>query len=69
MNMMVSKNLQATVIHIKFIYICIVNIEPNKTTIYFHNKQLIYNLVDKMVDTIYPTKIDAFFNKQNQSAL
>lgn len=69
MNMMVSKNLQATVIHIKFIYICIVNIEPNKATIYFHNKQLIYNLVDKVVDTIYPTKIDAFFNKQNQSAL
>ncbi|KAI8645587.1 hypothetical protein BD408DRAFT_382102 [Parasitella parasitica] len=43
-----------------------VNIDPNKTTIYFHNKQLIYNLIDKILDTAYPNKIDSFFIKQMQ---
>jgi DNA mismatch repair ATPase MutL len=34
----------------------IVNIEPNKTTVFFHNKQLVYNLVEKIVDKTYPSK-------------
>ncbi|KAI8095388.1 hypothetical protein BDF21DRAFT_5333 [Thamnidium elegans] len=40
-----------------------VNIEPNKTTILFHNKELVFNLVQNILDTIYPNKIDQFFTK------
>lgn len=60
---------------IPFIYINIklspheydVNIEPNKTTILFHQKQLIYNLIHtKILDKIYPLKVDAFFQKTSK---
>ncbi|GAA5801706.1 hypothetical protein HPULCUR_007157 [Helicostylum pulchrum] len=40
-----------------------VNIEPNKTTVLFHNKELVFNLVKNILDTIYPNKIDHFFTK------
>jgi DNA mismatch repair ATPase MutL len=43
-------------------YFCyIVNVEPNKTTILFHNKQLIINLVENILNDIYPSK---FFQPQ-----
>ncbi|CEP14772.1 hypothetical protein [Parasitella parasitica] len=46
-----------------------VNIDPNKTTIYFQNKQLIFNLVDKILDTVYSNKIDSLFIKQTEKGL
>ncbi|KAK4509202.1 Ubiquitin conjugation factor E4 [Mucor velutinosus] len=46
-----------------------VNIEPNKTTIYFHNKQLICGLVKRMLNKAYPSTLDALFNKQAQSEI
>ncbi|KAG1121760.1 hypothetical protein G6F42_012115 [Rhizopus arrhizus] len=44
-----------------------VNIEPNKTIIYFHHKELIYNLVQQMLNKAYPSTIDVYFNKQVQN--
>ncbi|KAL9537541.1 hypothetical protein MBANPS3_011687 [Mucor bainieri] len=46
-----------------------VNIEPNKTAIYFHDKQLIHNLVKQMVNKAYPSTLDAMFNRQTQSEM
>lgn len=44
-----------------------VNIEPNKTIIYFHDKELIYNLVKQMLNKAYPSSLDALFSKQTPS--
>lgn len=44
-----------------------VNVEPNKTIIYFHNKDLIYNLVKQMLNKAYPSTLDALFSKQTPS--
>ncbi|KAI9338421.1 hypothetical protein BD770DRAFT_400670 [Pilaira anomala] len=62
---------ETTIKKTPFIYIDIqlppnkydVNIEPNKTTILFHEKDRIVNLVQKILDTVYPTKVDQFFSK------
>ncbi|KAF1798077.1 hypothetical protein FB192DRAFT_1289074, partial [Mucor lusitanicus] len=43
-----------------------INIEPNKTTIFFQNKQLIYDLVKQMLNKAYPSTLDALFSKQAQ---
>ncbi|KAG2198514.1 hypothetical protein INT47_008618 [Mucor saturninus] len=40
-----------------------VNVEPDKTTVLFHKKDRIYNIVKKILDEIYPTKMEKFFNK------
>lgn len=44
-------------------FFLIVNIEPNKTTILFHEKERVFNLVQKILDTVYPNKVDQFFSK------
>jgi DNA mismatch repair ATPase MutL len=38
-----------------------VNVEPNKTTILFHNKQRVINLVDKILDKVYSSISEKFF--------
>ncbi|KAG1031395.1 hypothetical protein G6F26_000033 [Rhizopus arrhizus] len=40
-----------------------VNVEPNKTTILFHNKQRIINLIESLLDKLYPSKADVFFRQ------
>lgn len=47
-----------------------VNLEPNKTTVLFHNKQRVINLIEKQVlDKLYPSKSTQFFTGQaNQAA-
>lgn len=41
----------------------LVNVEPNKTTILFHNKQRIINLIESLLDKLYPSKADVFFRQ------
>ncbi|KAI9468904.1 MAG: hypothetical protein EXX96DRAFT_589667 [Benjaminiella poitrasii] len=40
-----------------------VNIEPNKTTILFHDKQCIFNLVEKIINQVYNTTNQFFFSR------
>lgn len=53
-------------IRLIFTAMIIVNVDPSKSTILFHNKQLVYNLVEKVLDHAYPSKIDTFFKPQPQ---
>ncbi|KAI7898388.1 DNA mismatch repair protein [Cokeromyces recurvatus] len=42
-----------------------VNIEPNKTTILLHNKQLVYNLIERILNEAYPANTDFFSLRQS----
>ncbi|ORE04382.1 hypothetical protein BCV72DRAFT_211457 [Rhizopus microsporus var. microsporus] len=40
-----------------------VNVEPNKTAVLFHNKQRVINHVESILEKIYPSRIESFFQQ------
>ncbi|KAG1473652.1 hypothetical protein G6F56_000833 [Rhizopus delemar] len=44
-----------------------VNVEPNKTAILFHDKQKVINIIESLLEKLYPTKIDSFFQPKNNA--
>ncbi|GAN04767.1 conserved hypothetical protein [Mucor ambiguus] len=61
--------LKSRVVDLSINVLLAVNVEPNKTTVYFHDKQSIYDLVKQMISKAYPSTLEAFFNKQTQSEI
>ncbi|CEG73722.1 hypothetical protein RMATCC62417_09050 [Rhizopus microsporus] len=64
MKLMASIHTTVTAVILTFI---LVNIEPNKTAVLFHNKQRVINHVESILEKIYPSRIESFFQQPLKS--